>query len=1003
MKTLNELELTTIQKTIVKEASKSLNIKRQAFVVAAPSLGKTYIAAKLISDVIRNPEKDKVLFISTTASCNNTYQKFKDTREFNENVIMITLDELSRNEDYSKELSKIIPRKEVVKLIVIDEAHRLLASNAYKSLCKILDRFKDKKLLALTATPKRADGKNAIKTLTPMLVEGEDYTIRDIKYCLENKIIKPFTYLGGYNLNFIKLEYNLLEQLIKSAKISKDFIDKAEYIKSKIDKYGNDMYTAIVEDLHKKYDFQLIDNKGERWFIFYSTVNEAEKQSNNIRKAFEKLYNIENNPDIKLNIIHFNYNLTNKQSLDIIKKLNTTPEDNVIDIIVTVNKGSESLHPVNCRGVWMMRNTESATIATQQSGRGLTPFLNSLKSSKSKEDDFDSTFIIDAVCNMTKVMNSKIYTGTFNVEDRTALDINKTVFDIKSELKKFESKIKSLESTFGEYSSNNTLAGQKASEFLEEIQNLVNIVDDEDIINELIYLYNNRCNNGNENPIHVFSSIDLENGTNYKQKYILIRKHFINEMYCKHNNCNESKLYLRLYSTFGNNLFNWDDTKITFKSIHFNELEYAAKEINRYIEDEEGDVRKAYSNHVSKTVKLKDLISKLQVEAIHNRIGTPYTKFCIKNNIDIFGNYIDIVEACINHLTDSNMSNEFKALSRECSKVTSESEVTKVMIKYYIFLAKYGAGKGNQRHNEIDLCKQVIRLKYNIFSLADIQFTVDEQKQAEVLAEAIVRFTGGTHISIHSHGPQFQLAIIDLVSRNDISTEKDERLSELELGILQSIWKNVDNTRRNANINKLIEILPFYDNYTNFVKNKSMSTEDYVSIVNLSKSCEEIRRLTNTKEYKEVLTEYRNRQDSKKKEDNNYASEINKVAIKQIVEIDWTKKAANSVELLFKTLLTKKDALNPIFIDNSLKRMNITKTNMFMQIIGSDNPSLENVDKINSILINGVHSTIDEILLNKLYNKLSANSKRLLLYLDNINYFKDNDSLKSVIDNLVIK
>ena len=202
-----------------------------------------------------------------------------------------------------------------------------------------------------------------------------------------------------------------------------------------------------------------------------------------------------------------------------------------------------------------------------------------------------------------------------------------------------------------------------------------------------------------------------------------------------------------------------------------------------------------------------------------------------------------------------------------------------------------------------------------------------------------------------------------------------------------------------------LEILPFYDHYTNFVKNKSLNDEDYVAIVNLNKSCAEIRRLTNTKEYNTAVAEYFTEKERIKLEKEELEHKRNQVAqqVKPVKQLDWTKVAARSFEHLFKTLLTKKESLNKEFIDNSLRNINITKTNLFMQIVGSDNPSLENVDRINYILVNGVHARIDEIILNKLYNKLDANTKRVLHYLSDIEYFKDNASLKSVVDNLVIK
>lgn len=318
------------------EALYSLDKSREegfdkGLVVAATGIGKTYLAAfdsknyekilfiahreeiiKQASDSFRNihPEKSIGFF----------YNKNKDTDKDITFALVQTLGKSSYlNEKYFK--------AEDFDYIIIDEFHHAVANN-YK---KILDYFKPKFLLGLTATPERLDNKDVFALCDYNTV----YEIR-LKEAINKGWLSPFRYYGVYDdtidystvsmRNGIYDEKDLEEKLM----INK----RAELIYNHYLKYNPKSTMGFCSSRnHAEYMSKYFNEQNIPAAAVYS--GEQGEYTENRKKAIEKLKNDE------------------------------------LKVLFTVDMFNEGLDIPSIDTVLFLRPTQSPTIFLQQLGRGL--------------------------------------------------------------------------------------------------------------------------------------------------------------------------------------------------------------------------------------------------------------------------------------------------------------------------------------------------------------------------------------------------------------------------------------------------------------------------------------------------------------------------------------------------------------------------------------------------------------------------------------------------------
>jgi len=305
--------------------------ENKALVIAATGTGKTYMSA---FDVLNFGPK-KLLFLvhreDILRSAEKTYKnicKNKDikagfytgkVKDANVNYLFATVLTMERNlENFNRT---------EFDYIVIDEAHH----STSRTYTKILEYFKPKFLLGMTATPERCDAGNIFDVF-----DNNVATEIRLHEALENELIIPFHYFGITDIDSADLEGVNLDDY---AEISKRL-----------------MINSRVDFILEKMDFYGYDGNYQKCIGF--CVNK--EHANFMAREFS-VRNIES------------IALTGDDSVDkrqvYIKKL----EDNndPLKVIFTVDIFNEGVDIPAINQVLMLRPTNSPIVFIQQLGRGL--------------------------------------------------------------------------------------------------------------------------------------------------------------------------------------------------------------------------------------------------------------------------------------------------------------------------------------------------------------------------------------------------------------------------------------------------------------------------------------------------------------------------------------------------------------------------------------------------------------------------------------------------------
>lgn len=311
---------------------KELRLKEveKALLISATGTGKTYLSA---FDV-KNTQAKSMLFIvhreNILVDAQKTFQNvfgpgfnstiFSGTQKniSGYQYIFATMQTLSKNHN----LEAFQP--DAFDYIVIDESHR----SGSKSYLKILEYFKPKFLLGMTATPERTDGFDIFKSFDYNIA----YEIR-LHKALECDLISPFHYFG-----ISDLEVN--GKLINDKTEFKYLVshERVHKIKEASDKYGT-------------------DNGELRALVFCSTVEECHELA-----AQMTLQGI--------NSIALSGQHTIEQREQAINSI-SSDDSKRIKMIYTVDIFNEGIDIPKINQIIFLRPTTSSIIYIQQLGRGL--------------------------------------------------------------------------------------------------------------------------------------------------------------------------------------------------------------------------------------------------------------------------------------------------------------------------------------------------------------------------------------------------------------------------------------------------------------------------------------------------------------------------------------------------------------------------------------------------------------------------------------------------------
>lgn len=309
------------------EALEALNATMEeeydkAMVVMATGLGKTYLAAFFARVFIAHREE---LLKQAKKSFERVLKQpgglfYGPEKDPDKNMLFASIYTLSIQE----QLHKFNP--EAFDLIIVDEFHHAAA----KSYRKVIDYFKPKFLLGLTATPERTDGQNVFE-----LCDGNvAYEITFIE-AIQRSWLTPFEYHG-----------------------IKDDIDYSA-IRWLGTKY--DQQQLMIEQLNEERATYIYGKwkelKQSRSLGFCSSIQQAE--------FLADYFNKQGSRAIALTSKSTDY--ARKHSISML-------ESREIDIIFTVDLFNEGVDIPSVDTLLFARPTESLVVFTQQIGRGLRKF-----------------------------------------------------------------------------------------------------------------------------------------------------------------------------------------------------------------------------------------------------------------------------------------------------------------------------------------------------------------------------------------------------------------------------------------------------------------------------------------------------------------------------------------------------------------------------------------------------------------------------------------------------
>lgn len=329
-----KLQPNVMQVSFINNLNKLLEAgETRALLISATGTGKTYASAF----ALRENKPQRALFLvhreQIAKQAIESYKKiFGETKtfgllsgnskDFETDYLFSTMQMMSKEEIYKKF------KEDEFDIIVIDEAHRIGAS----SYQKIIQYFKPKLLLGMTASPERTDGYDVYKEFNHNIA----CEIR-LEQALEENFLCPFHYFGITDIEFEGETIDENTELRDFSKLTCD--ERVNYIIKQIEFYGHSGTTT-------------------NGLVFCSSKKEAQALSD---KFNERGY--------------FTVALTGEDSQEkreeAINRLTSKNVEEKIDYIFTVDIFNEGVDIPEINQVIMLRPTESPIVFVQQLGRGL--------------------------------------------------------------------------------------------------------------------------------------------------------------------------------------------------------------------------------------------------------------------------------------------------------------------------------------------------------------------------------------------------------------------------------------------------------------------------------------------------------------------------------------------------------------------------------------------------------------------------------------------------------
>ncbi|MDN5124970.1 DEAD/DEAH box helicase [Aliarcobacter butzleri] len=309
--------------------------ENKALIIAATGTGKTYLSAfdvknfkaKTILFLVHRENiliKAKQSFEEILPQINSFGLYTGNKKEQDKNYLFSTIQTMSSNfSNFSQDFFEYI---------IIDEAHHV-TSPSYK---KILDYFKPKFLLGLTATSNRMDGNSIYEVFDENI--ALDIRLND---ALEHNLIVPFHYYGISDIQSIDYENIDLRKI--------DLLAKLLSVNKRVD--------FIIDKMN------FYSNSGNKRKVLGFCV--SKEHCNFMANEFNKK---------GINSITLTSDDSISKREESIKKLEN--ENDSLEVIFTVDIFNEGIDIPSINMVLFLRPTNSPIVFVQQLGRGLRKCKN---------------------------------------------------------------------------------------------------------------------------------------------------------------------------------------------------------------------------------------------------------------------------------------------------------------------------------------------------------------------------------------------------------------------------------------------------------------------------------------------------------------------------------------------------------------------------------------------------------------------------------------------------
>jgi len=308
----------------------------KGLVVAATGIGKTYLAAfdsKYAKNILFVAHREEIIkqaaqSFSNVRKSDDIGYFYNNVKDTNKSMIFALVQTLGKEEYLNERYFK----RDYFDYVIIDEFHHAVSGN-YK---KIIEYFKPKFMLGLTATPERLDSKDVFALCDYNTV----YEIR-LNDAINKGYLVPFRYYGIYDNT---IDYENIE--FKNGKYNDKELEKALMLNRR---------GELIVNHYKKYN-------SKRAIGFCSSKKHAEYMA----KYFSE-------KGIKSVAVYSGS--TGEYAMDRNSGINMLIKGD-IKVLFSVDMFNEGLDIPSIDMVMFLRPTQSSTVFLQQLGRGLRKYEN---------------------------------------------------------------------------------------------------------------------------------------------------------------------------------------------------------------------------------------------------------------------------------------------------------------------------------------------------------------------------------------------------------------------------------------------------------------------------------------------------------------------------------------------------------------------------------------------------------------------------------------------------